>query len=141
MHHMWTKSLRKSMPNEKNKVEQANVFVEMMNMIDEDKFVEEQIELLIELEKVHLVNRILGNMGANQLFVPKGQESIHPGVLEATYSLLNDWMKQDNNILRIEYDRFVTDNKNKKKNENKTTKETIKSGWEKGKSYEGLKDK
>ena len=50
-------------------------------------------------------------------------------------------MKQDNHILRIEYDRFVTDNENKKENENKTIKETTKLGWEKGKYYEGLKDK
>ena len=125
----------------RDKVEQANVFVGMMNVIDKDKFMEEQIESLTELEKVQLVNRILGNMGANQLFEPEGQEPIHPGVLEAAYSLLNDWMKQDNDILRIEYDGFVTDNENKKENENETTKETTKSGWENGKSFEGLKDK
>ena len=124
----------------KNKVKQANVFVGMMNMIDKDKFMEEKIELLTKLEKVQLVNWILGNMGANQLFEPEKQESIHPGGLEAAYSSLNDWMKQDNDILRIEYDGFVTDNENKKENENKTTKETTKSGWEKGKSFEGLKD-
>ena len=57
-------------PMRRNKVEQANVFIGMMNMIDEDKFMEEQIESLTELEKVQLVNRILGNMGANQLFEP-----------------------------------------------------------------------
>ena len=93
------------------------------------------------MEKVQLVNRILGNMGANQIFEPKGEGSIHPVVLEAAYNLLNDWMKQDNNILRIEYDGFVTDNENKKGNENETTKETTKLGWENGKSFEGLKDK
>ena len=98
----------------------------MMNMINKDKFMEEQIESLTELEKVQLVNRILENMGANQLFEPKGQESIHPGVLESAYSLLNDWMKQDNNILRIEYDGFVTDNENQKENENKMIKEKTK---------------
>ena len=94
----------------RNKVKQTNVFVGMMNVIDEDKFMEEQIELLIELEKVQLVNRILGNKGANLLLEPEGEEQIHPAVLGAAYSLLNDWMKQDNNVLRIEYDRFMTDN-------------------------------
>ena len=112
----------------RKKVEQANSFVGMMNVIDEDKFMEEQIELLTELEKVQLVNRILGNMGANQLFEPKGEESIHPGVLEAAYSLLNDWMKQYNNILRIEYDGFVTENDTKNETENKMINEITKSG-------------
>ena len=60
-------------PMRRNKVEQANVFVGMMNMINKDKFMEEQIKLLTELEKVPLVNRILRNMGANGLFEPKGQ--------------------------------------------------------------------
>ena len=78
-------------PMRRNKVEQPNVFVGMMTVIDKDKSIEEQIELLTELEKVQLVNRILGNMGANQLFEPKGQELIHPGVLEAASRLLNDW--------------------------------------------------
>ena len=40
----------------------------MPNMIDENKLMEEQIESLIELEKVQVVNRILGNVGANQVF-------------------------------------------------------------------------
>ena len=56
----------------RNKVEQANIFVGMINVIDEDKF----------MEKVQLVNKIFGNMGANQLFEPEGEEPIHPGVLE-----------------------------------------------------------
>ena len=50
-------------------------------------------------------------------------------------------MKQDNNILRKEYDGFMTDNENNNETENKTINETIKSGWEKGKTFEGLKDK
>ena len=50
-------------------------------MIDEDKFMEQEVISLTELEKVQLVNRILGHMGANQLFESKGEESIHPGVL------------------------------------------------------------
>ena len=59
----------------------------MTNVIDKDKFMEEQIESLTELEKVELVNRILGNMKANQLFEPKGEEPIHSGVLEASCNL------------------------------------------------------
>ena len=124
-------------PMRRDKVKQANVFVEMTNVIDKDKFMEEQIKSLTELEKVQLVNRILGNMGANELFEPEGEEPIHPGVLEAAYNLLNDWMKQDNYILRIEYNGFVTDNKNKRQTEKKVINETTKSVWEKGKSFEG----
>ena len=82
-----------------DKFEQANVLVGMTNVIDEDKFIIEQIELLTKLDKVQLVNRTLDNMGANQLFEPKRKELIHPRVLEAAYNLLDDWMKQDNNIV------------------------------------------
>ena len=47
--------------NEEN--EQTNVFVGMTNIIDEEKFMQEQIEALTELEKVKLVNRILIKIG------------------------------------------------------------------------------
>ena len=110
-------------------------------MIDKDKFMKEQIESLTELEKVQLVHRILGNMRANELFEPKGEEPIYLGVLEAAYTLLNDWMEQDNDILRIEYNRFLVDKENKSQAENKVINETNKLGWEKGKIFEELKDK
>ena len=61
---------------------------------------DKQIESLTELETVQLVNRILWNIGLNQLFELEGQQPIHPGVLETAYILLNDWMKQDNPMLR-----------------------------------------
>ena len=47
----------------------------MTNVIDEEKLMEEQI-----VEKVQLVNRIVGNMGANQLFEPEREELIYSGV-------------------------------------------------------------
>ena len=58
-------------------------------------------------------------MGANKLFEPKGDESIHPGVSDAAYNLLNDCVKQDIGILGIEYDGFVTDKENKSEADNK----------------------
>ena len=89
--------------NDKN--EQTNVFVGMTNVIDEEQFMQEQIEALTELEKVKLVNRMLIKLKFNHtLFEPEGKEQIHPGVLHQTYKLLNMWMKEKNNILREEYD-------------------------------------
>ena len=107
------------------------------NIIDKDKFMEEQIESLTELEKVKLVNRILNKMGSNQLFKPEGKESIHPVVLQETYKLLNEWMKQDNNILRTEYDEFVMDNENNGETKTRVINDTTKMGWEKGESFKG----
>ena len=46
-------------------------------------------------------------------------------------------MELNYNVLWIEYDGFMTDNENK----NKTINETTKTGWEKGKTFKGLKDK
>ena len=74
--------------NDKN--EQTNVFVEMINVIDEEQFMQEQIEALTELEKVKLVNRMFIKIGSNlQLFEPEGKKQIHPGVLHETYKQLN----------------------------------------------------
>ena len=91
------------------------------------------MEALTELEKVKLVNRICNKMWSfNQLFKPEGKHPIHPGVLQEMYKLLDEWMKQDNNFLRMEYDGLVMDNKEKEVNKSKDIKEkeTTKSGWE-----------
>ena len=79
--------------NDKN--EQTNVFVGMTNVIDEEQFMQEQIEALTELEKVKLVNRMFIKLEYTfQLFEPEGKEPIHPGVLHETYRHLNMWMKE-----------------------------------------------
>ena len=55
--------------NVKDIVEQANVFIGMTNIIDEEKFMKEGIEALIELKKVKLVSRMFIKMrSTNQLF-------------------------------------------------------------------------
>ena len=51
-------------------------------------------------------------------------------MLEATYNLLSDWMKQDNDILKIEYDGLVIENESKSQTEKKVIDETTKLGWE-----------
>ena len=85
--------------NDKN--EQTNVFVEMINVIDEEQFMQEQIEALTELEKVKLVNRMLIKMGSTvQLFEPEGKKPIHPGVLHETYKNLIMWMKKKQHFER-----------------------------------------
>ena len=50
--------------------------------------------------------------------------------MEATYNLLSDWMKQDNDILKIEYDGLVIENESKSQTEKKVIDETTKLGWE-----------
>ena len=64
MFHMWTGSLHKS-----------------INQRDWWR----QIHGKIDWIKIQLVNAILDNMGANQLFEPEGDESLPSGVLEAAY--------------------------------------------------------
>ena len=71
------------------------------------------------------------------LFEPGQGELIKSGVLHELYKLLNEWIRQDNDVLRNEYDRFVTDNKNKGDNGSKNVKETeTQSGWEIGEPFE-----
>ena len=77
------------------------------------------------------------------LFEPEGKEQIHPGVLHETYKQLNMWMKEKNNILREEYDRFVMENKNNEIQQSKgiKVKETTKSGWDNEETFKTIEVK
>ena len=87
------------------------------------------------------MDRILSNIGANQPFELGGEEPIHPGMLEATYTLLNKWLQQDNNILMIEYNSFMKNGEMKKKSEKDIISETTETSEKNGKPFEGLKGK
>ena len=121
-----------------------NVSDKMINLIDEEQFIQEQIEALTELEKVQLVNRMFIKLKYNYtLFEPEGKDPIHPGVLHETYYNLNLWMKNKTNILREEYDQFVMDNKNNEVKQSKgiKEKETTKSGWDNGETFKTIEVK
>ena len=60
--------------------------------------------------------------------------------MEAAYILLNDWMAQDNDVLRVEHNIFMMETKNKNESENMVIGETTKLGWVNRKALEGLKD-
>ena len=95
-------------------------------MINDKDIMEKQIEALTELEKIILVNRILSKIcSKNLLFEPGGVgELINSEVIHESYKLLNKWIRQDNDVLRNEYNRFMMDNKNKGENGSKKVKET-----------------
>ena len=51
------------------------MFVGVTNVISESDM-KEKIEIMIEINKLKLVNMILKNISANQLFEPEGDEAI-----------------------------------------------------------------
>ena len=77
------------------------MFIGVTDIISENDM-KEKIKIMMEINKLKLVNMILKNIGANQLFAPEGDEAINPQVSMIANNLLNDWLDQDNDILEIE---------------------------------------
>ena len=71
---------------------------------------------------------------------PKNSESINSRVIHEMNKLLNKWIRQDNDVLKNEYDKFVTDSKNKKENKLEIIKEIeTQSCWKIKKTFKQLK--
>ena len=104
-------------PQKKSKSEQAYMFVGITDIIRENDM-KEKIKIMTEIDKLKLVNMILKNISANQLFEPERDEAINPQVSMIANSLLNDWLDQDNDILEIKYENYMK----KKENSNEKSK-------------------
>ena len=108
----------------KQSPEQAHMFVGVTHII-RDKQMKEKIIHITDINKLKPVNTMCGDMSVNQLFQPEGNKAINPQVLMMVNQLLNNQLKQDNNILKIEYNNYM-----KEKMKEGLNKESIKSTME-----------
>ena len=60
-------------PQKKSKPEQAYMFVGLIDIISK-RDMKEKIKIMTEIDKLKLINMILKNISANQLYKPKGDE-------------------------------------------------------------------
>ena len=87
------------------------MFVGITDIIKENDM-KEKIKIMTEIDKLKLVNMILKNMSANQLFEPEGDEAINPQVSTIANSLLDDWLDQDSDILEIKHENYMKKKEN-----------------------------
>ena len=71
------------------------MFVGVTHIIKENPM-KENIKNMTEIDKLKLVNTILGNMSANQLSEPGRNKTINPQVSMIANQLLSNWLGQDN---------------------------------------------